>query len=486
MERAPFGWNQPADFDDDWRVETERPAQAEILAQTDRALTSESPLADFDDEWPVETERLEQQTEISAQTDRALASESRADPNRPAYSELPLNFERYHAAYQAEERWHDHKPKLGRNPRIAYVLFAVALVIAGVWMIQGYLQEPVAPEEASQTSKDPPPRARAATPPSPELGLGTPLQGVDALPGTTAKEDLPPAPKAAPSLPGGSLEAGGSRDQSVPDTSALLPRTFEPPPLKGQTVDPGTETGKPTPPPPVRRPLVIAPPPRPPYQPTFGESAPPRAATTEPAPAPAPVQIPAPIQTPAAVPTPTTSLPSAETAPSSPRVAAPETVPRPLPRTAVEEPALASPATPPPAAVATPPPTTTSSPAASAPTTTARAPAAEVDSGAIRDVLGRYRSAFNTLDAKAAQQVWPSVNQRTLDRAFGQLEQQNVSFDTCTIYVKGVLAEANCRGTTRFVPRVGNRSTQVESRQWSFSLRKATGGGWLIEDVQAR
>lgn len=101
-------------------------------------------------------------------------------------------------------------------------------------------------------------------------------------------------------------------------------------------------------------------------------------------------------------------------------------------------------------------------------------------------MLGRYRSAFNTLDAKAAQQVWPSVNEQTLDRAFGQLEKQNVSFDTCTIYVKGVVAEANCRGTTRFVPRVGSRAMQVEPRQWSFSLRKANSGGWLIQEVEAR
>jgi hypothetical protein len=107
-----------------------------------------------------------------------------------------------------------------------------------------------------------------------------------------------------------------------------------------------------------------------------------------------------------------------------------------------------------------------------------------VDNNAIRDVLGRYRSAFNTLDARAAQQVWPSVDTRTLDRAFGQLQQQNVSFDRCTIAVKGSSAEANCNGTTRFVPRVGSRSEQTESRQWNFSLRKAN-SGWQIQDVDA-
>jgi hypothetical protein len=101
-------------------------------------------------------------------------------------------------------------------------------------------------------------------------------------------------------------------------------------------------------------------------------------------------------------------------------------------------------------------------------------------------VIGRYRSAFNSLDAQAAHQVWPTVNQSTLDRAFDQLQEQSLSFDRCTIAVKGTLASANCSGTTRFVPRVGSRSAQTQRRQWNFSLRKAYEGGWLIQNVEAR
>ena len=37
-----------------------------------------------------------------------------------------------------------------------------------------------------------------------------------------------------------------------------------------------------------------------------------------------------------------------------------------------------------------------------------------------------------------------------------------------------------------YVPRVGNRSEQIEARQWNFSLRKAYSGGWVIQEVQAR
>jgi hypothetical protein len=110
---------------------------------------------------------------------------------------------------------------------------------------------------------------------------------------------------------------------------------------------------------------------------------------------------------------------------------------------------------------------------------------ADADRTAIDNVLGRYRTAFNRLDAAAARQVWPTVNERTLSRAFEQLEEQRVSFDDCTIGVTGTRAEANCSGTARFVPRVGNRSAQTEARRWSFSLRKGS-AGWLIQEVQAR
>ena len=492
MERAPFGWNQPADFEDeDQSAPTRTPAQTERPARAQGPAHTEPTAAD---------DRSAALDQFAA--DEQSAADRSADPDRPAFSDLPLDFERYHASYNAAERWNvDDTPKLGRDARIAYVLFIVAVAVAVVWVIQRDVQGPVASEEASPASTDPP-RAGSTTPPREELDLGTPVRGVDDLAGPTATVDLPAAPSVDPSLPGGSIEARGSKDQSLldsdaggakapplPDTNPRLPR-IEPPPLKGQTVDVGAETRKPTPPPLVRRPLAIAPPPRPPYQATFGEpAAPPGAARTEPTPRPAPATpVPAP-----ATPAPATSAPSAETAPSPPRVTAAEAVP--LPSTAVEDRALAPPPTPPPAAVVTPPPAAAPTPApsaaapsapAAAPTTASRTPAADGDSGAIRDVLGRYRSAFNTLDAKAAQQVWPSVNERTLDRAFGQLEQQNVSFDTCIIYVKGVLAEANCRGTTRFVTRVGNRSTQVESREWSFSLRKANSGGWLIQEVQTR
>jgi len=96
-----------------------------------------------------------------------------------------------------------------------------------------------------------------------------------------------------------------------------------------------------------------------------------------------------------------------------------------------------------------------------------------------------YRDAFNTLDARAAVTVWPTVNEKALARAFDSLEGQNVSFDDCRIETSDVLAEVACSGTARYVRKVGNRGSRAEARQWTFSLRKEH-GGWLIQRVDSR
>jgi hypothetical protein len=111
--------------------------------------------------------------------------------------------------------------------------------------------------------------------------------------------------------------------------------------------------------------------------------------------------------------------------------------------------------------------------------------AIDVDTSAVQGALNRYRSAFNALDANAAMQVWPTVNEKTLTRAFERLQQQDVSFERCQIDVKGARAEAACTGTALYVPRVGSRSAQVDRRHWKFSLHKVS-DDWVIEGVDAR
>lgn len=110
-------------------------------------------------------------------------------------------------------------------------------------------------------------------------------------------------------------------------------------------------------------------------------------------------------------------------------------------------------------------------------------PAGEEDRQ-IRQVLERYRAAYEKLDARSAQQVWPTVNGDALARAFENLRSQNVTFNVCRIEVLGALANAQCSGSARYVPRVGSREPRFEARSWDFRLRK-TGADWKIEQARA-
>ena len=115
----------------------------------------------------------------------------------------------------------------------------------------------------------------------------------------------------------------------------------------------------------------------------------------------------------------------------------------------------------------------------------ARVTGRELDARAIENVLGRYRNAFNSLDAGAAAAVWPKVNQKNLAKAFERLDDQDLSFDNCKIEVGGVHAEAACSGTARYVQKLGNRTPKAEAREWRFILRRAS-DGWVIDSLDAR
>ena len=106
------------------------------------------------------------------------------------------------------------------------------------------------------------------------------------------------------------------------------------------------------------------------------------------------------------------------------------------------------------------------------------------DSQLVKQALQRYRVAYEGLDARSAQAVWPAVNQAALARAFDGLESQSLTFDACDVRVRGEVATATCQGSARYVPKIGNREPRIEPRVWNFSLHKA-GGDWKIESARA-
>jgi hypothetical protein len=165
-----------------------------------------------------------------------------------------------------------------------------------------------------------------------------------------------------------------------------------------------------------------------------------------------------------------------------PRVEAPRTAfaPAPLPIVPLNRTITPSAAAPPP-----PPAVVELTPSAVAPPSSGSTiPVRANEEGLVHQVLQRYRYAYDDLDARSARAVWPAVNEAALTRAFQSLQSQQLTFDACDVQLRGGLATATCRGTARYVTKVGSRDPHIEPRVWNFTLKKL-GDDWKIETARA-
>ncbi len=112
-----------------------------------------------------------------------------------------------------------------------------------------------------------------------------------------------------------------------------------------------------------------------------------------------------------------------------------------------------------------------SSPAAP-PTAPDRAAALRREEEIVRKVLREYAQAFERLDVQAAKALWPTVDDRALQRAFQQLDGQQLRFASCGVSVSGRDANARCRGDATYRPKVGSRTLRLTSREWTFNLSR--------------
>jgi hypothetical protein len=103
---------------------------------------------------------------------------------------------------------------------------------------------------------------------------------------------------------------------------------------------------------------------------------------------------------------------------------------------------------------------------------------------AVRQVLSQYAEAYSSLNASAAKRVWPSLDLRSLARAFDGLQSQRVSLGDCAVSFENTGARAECRGSAEWTPKVGGGS-HSQARHWSFDLQKS-GGEWRIVNATAR
>ncbi|MGE3707490.1 MAG: hypothetical protein AB7I13_19635 [Vicinamibacterales bacterium] len=102
----------------------------------------------------------------------------------------------------------------------------------------------------------------------------------------------------------------------------------------------------------------------------------------------------------------------------------------------------------------------------------------------MRQVIERYQAAYEALDARSAQGIWPRVNAEALARAFAGLTAQELRFDDCGVDIRGTAALATCRGSVRYVPKIGRQEPRIDARVWTFSLEKQ-GPQWLIASARA-
>jgi hypothetical protein len=110
-------------------------------------------------------------------------------------------------------------------------------------------------------------------------------------------------------------------------------------------------------------------------------------------------------------------------------------------------------------------------------------PVAVDEEALVRQALQRYRAAYDLLDARRAHEIWPNVNEAALARAFDGLASQTLKFDECRVQVRNGVASATCRGSARYVTKVGGRDPRIEPRVWNFTLRR-TGSEWRIDTAR--
>jgi hypothetical protein len=319
------------------------------------------------------------------------------------------------------------------------VLFAAACAVVAVFEYRIVVQEKA---EARLAIAEAPPLPEGVSPAdlAPSVRV--------AKPGPAAP--APRTPPAPPPVPATAKTAAAEPPPSRQPATAQRPRPLSPGPARPVAPEPGRRAAAE----PTRRAAPeslrpVAPPPTP--EPRSRPTPPP--AVVARAEAPAVRAVPAP------------SAPARSVAAVTPETPASRPAPVPAPSGPAPEPARAIDA-----------------PSARAGVAVATA-AIDSDEVDIRSTLSRFRTAYSQLDARAARDVWPSVDARALERAFQSLKSQDLRFDRCSLNINGARAQASCTGRATYVPRIGDQSPRFTAREWAFELKKAD-EGWTIASAR--
>jgi hypothetical protein len=103
----------------------------------------------------------------------------------------------------------------------------------------------------------------------------------------------------------------------------------------------------------------------------------------------------------------------------------------------------------------------------------------------VRRLLDEYTGAFERRDVRATKALYPTVDGKALARAYEQITSQRLTLNSCGITISGSTANARCRGSATFQPRIGTRPVQIASREWTFDLSKQD-TSWRIVNTDVR
>jgi hypothetical protein len=117
--------------------------------------------------------------------------------------------------------------------------------------------------------------------------------------------------------------------------------------------------------------------------------------------------------------------------------------------------------------------------------TSVAAPDIQKQTQIVLEVLNRYTRSFETMDVRATKAVYPSVDDRALEKAYRALDGQQVRLSNCGVSFDGPDANARCRGSATYRQKVGSRTVHLRDVEWMFSLSRDD-AGWQIVNANAR
>jgi hypothetical protein len=101
----------------------------------------------------------------------------------------------------------------------------------------------------------------------------------------------------------------------------------------------------------------------------------------------------------------------------------------------------------------------------------------------VLEIVREYARAYERMDVRAAKAIRPSLDERALQKAFQQLDGQQLQLAGCGVSISGSDANARCRSNATYRPKVGSRVVHLTEREWTFNLSRGE-SGWQIVNTR--